>query len=258
MFWSAKSPIDADDEEWQLECWRWLLKHYGGVANIQNQKLVLPTREFFDWPALKGEALARNIFDQVARYMDVDPADFDLVVQDEAINPVVGPYHVVQDAPIDALGTYSLQGNRGVVTYDPALLGKPMRLVGTFAHEICHPLLLTIPDEPPGGSDMEEFATDLAVTFFGFGVINANVASNFVGFRDDASGAQGWKFDGQGYLSPAERAFALAVYLQLAGKPASAVQPYLEQGPAAYFAKAAKYVGSNAKIIDALRQEFPG
>jgi hypothetical protein len=25
MFWRAKSPIDGDDEEWQLEYWRWLL-----------------------------------------------------------------------------------------------------------------------------------------------------------------------------------------------------------------------------------------
>jgi hypothetical protein len=257
MFWRAKSPIDRDDEEWQLECWRWLLKHCGGVAALSQRALILPTQEYFRWPRLAGAALAENVFEQVARYADVDASDFELAAQAEPVNPVLAPLQVVMNAPVDAAGTFSINGNRMRVTYNPDLLKSPMKLIATFAHEISHPLLLAIPEDPPGGPDMEEFATDLAVILFGFGVISVNTTSNFLGFRDDATGTQGWRFDGLGYLSLAERTFALAVFLALAGRNGTQVLPYLESGPAAYFKKSSKYVAANPSIIARLREEFP-
>lgn len=257
MFWRAKSPIDRDDEEWQLECWRWLLKHYGGVSALWQRTLALPTQQHFQWPHLTGQALAVNVFAQVAKYIGVNPADFELVAQEESINPVLAPLQVVVNGPVNAAGTYSLKGKRMHITYDPDLLKSPMKLVATFAHEISHPLLLSIPEDPPGGPDMEEFATDLAVIFFGFGAISVNTTSNFVGFRDDATGTQGWRFDGLGYLSLAERTFALAVFLALAGKDAAQVLPYLESGPTAYMRRALKYVAANPSMIAGLREEFP-
>jgi hypothetical protein len=257
MFWRSKSPIDRDDKEWQLECWRWLLKHHGGVGTLSQRMLVIPTQEYIRWPHLTGQLLAENVFGQVAKYAGVNPSDFEIVAQAESIDPVLAPLQVVVNAPVDAAGTFSLQGNRMQVTYNPALLKSPMKLVATFAHEISHPLLLSVPGDPPGGMEMEEFATDLAVIFFGFGVISVNTTSNFVGFRDDATGTQGWQFDGLGYLSLAERTFALAVFLALAGRDAAQVLPFLESGPAAYFKKALKYVSASPSMIASLREEFP-
>jgi hypothetical protein len=257
MFWRAKSPIEGDDEEWQLECWRWLLNHLGGAGALSQRALVLPTREYIKWPRLAGRDLANDIFGQVARYFGADPREFEIVEQDESIDPVLAPLQVVANAPVDAAGTFALDGNRMRITYNPALLKSPMKLVATFAHEISHPLLFAIPEDPPGGPEMEEFATDLAVIFFGFGVISVNTTSNFVGFRDDATGTQGWRFDGLGYLSLAERTFALAVFLALAEKDAAEVLPYLESGPAAYFKKASKYIAANPSMIIGLREEFP-
>jgi len=217
MFWRAKSPIDQDDEIWQLECWRWLLKYHGGVSALSQRTLVLPTQEHFQWPRLLGRALAENVFAQVANYFNVNPTDFELVAQAESVNPVLAPLQVVVNAPVDAAGTFAVKGNRMQITYNPDLLKTPMKLVATFAHEISHPLF-SVPEDPPGGPDMEEFATDLAVIFFGFGTISVNTTSNFVGFRDDATGTQGWSFDGLGYLSLAERTFALAVFSHLPAK----------------------------------------
>jgi hypothetical protein len=257
MFWRPKSPIDPDDEDWQLECWRWLLKNHGGVSALAQRTLVLPTQEYFQWPRLSGSALAENVFEQVARYAGVDASDFELAAQAESVNPVLAPLQVVMNAPVDAAGTFSIKGNRMQITYNPDLLKSPMKLIATFAHEISHPLLLEIAGDPPGGPDMEEFATDLAVIFFGFGVISVNTTSNFVGFRDDATGTQGWRFDGLGYLSLAERTFALAVFLALADRDGVQVLPYLESGPAAYFKKALKYVAANHSMIASLRHDFP-
>lgn len=96
---------------------------------------------------------------------------------------------------------------------------------------------------------MEEFATDLAVTFFGFGIFDANEASRFTAYSDAGTGAQGWAFEGGGYLSPAERAFALAMFLALKTENSSAVLEHLDSGPMAYFRKAEKYLAANPDLI---------
>ncbi|TKB24058.1 MAG: hypothetical protein E5W69_08365, partial [Mesorhizobium sp.] len=151
----------------------------------------------------------------MAAYFDIDAARFNLVPQEDSIDPVFGPLQVLQNAPREPAGTFSVSlGGAMTITYNPAIVPKPMKLITTFAHEICHPLLLSVSEEPPGGSEMEEFATDLAATFFGFGIFNSNTAASFTQYRDTATGTQGWSFERQGYLSPAERAFALALFIQ--------------------------------------------
>jgi len=250
MFWRAKSPLESDDEEWQLATWGWLLRHFGGVARMRERRLILPTRDFFTPPKAEGHAAALAWFAQTAAWFDVDPAQFELVAQRASINPVIGPAQIVMNAPSDPLGTFSF-GQEGVmsVSYNPALVAKPFELVATFAHEICHPLLLSIPEEPPAGPEMEEFATDLAVTFFGFGVFSSNTASMFRQYRDDATGMQGWSMEGQGYLSPAERAFALALFVHDRPDDKRIAREHLEIGPRAYFDKAAKYLSANPAIL---------
>lgn len=253
MFWRTNSPLDADDEEWQLECWAWLLRHFGGAEALRKRPLFLPTDAFFSRPDQNGPLAAVHYFKQVAKYLAVDPARFDLVAQEHSINPVFGPLQVLQGAPQDPAGTFSMSRGGGMkITYDPAIVHRPMKLIATFAHEICHPLLLSVPEEPPGGAEMEEFATDLAVTFFGFGVFNSNTAASFNQYRDTATGTQGWSFERQGYLSPAERAFALALFMQMRGQESRVAAGHLESGPLAYFQKATKYLSRMPSIASDL------
>ena len=250
MFWRAKSPLETDDEEWQLACWQWLLAHFGGSEPLGSRRLVLPTDEFFTRPAESGHSAAAHVFAQTCRHFDLDPAQFELVAQEDSVNPVLGPLQVVANAPVDPAGTFSMDhGGKLQITYDPGLATKPMQLVSMFAHEICHPLLFSVETPPPGGEEMEEFATDLAVTFFGFGIFNANTAAAFRQYNDSATGTQGWSIERQGYLSPAERAFALGLFV--AGRDADEqnARLYLDQGPLAYFNKAMKYLSANPGII---------
>jgi hypothetical protein len=96
--------------------------------------------------------------------MGLSPDRFRLIPQEKAINPVVGGNAIVQNVPRSPAGTFRSGRRRSRVTYDPDLVTRPMDLVATFAHELCHALLQT-KGRPPGGNENDEFATDLAVTF---------------------------------------------------------------------------------------------
>ena len=74
MFWRIKSPLNADDEQWQIECWRWLLKSFDGIDIFRQAKLILPTSEFFPPTDFVGYDKAEFIFDLVAKHIGV-PAD---------------------------------------------------------------------------------------------------------------------------------------------------------------------------------------
>jgi len=249
MFWRAKSPLKADDEDWQFACWAWFLRHFGGADAMRARPLILPTGAFFTRPKATGHAAAQDIFDQTARHFGLDPAEFRLVPQAKGIDPNLGPHQFVANAPSGPAGTFSVtRGGTLKITYRPELVAEPMQLVATFAHEICHPLLLAIETPPPGGEDMEEFATDLAVSFFGFGIFNANTAAIFRQFSDAGTGSQRWTMERQGYLSPAERAFALARFVSGRADDERDARLFLDQGPLAYFSKAVKYLAANPGI----------
>ena len=72
----------------------------------------------------------------------------------------------------------------------------------------------------------EELATELAVAFFGFGVIAANSAFEFEQFQD--SGRIGWRGGSSGYFSEDGWSFALAVFLALRDETPELVRQYLK------------------------------
>ncbi len=121
------------------------------------------------------------------------------------------------------LGTFGPHGNVALITYDPALREDPIGLVATLVHEIAHYLLSSFPSPPPGGDEMEEFATDLATAAMGFGLFGAITALRFEGGQDGWT--LGWR--GQGYLHPRDWAFALAVFTALRREPIEPLRPWL-------------------------------
>ena len=253
MFWKPKSPISQDDEEWQMACWKWLLDHFGGPERRAGPVLVMPSSEFFPATEKTGHERAEHLFRCVAGHMNIDPNGFVLAAQDTAIDPVVGPLAVIADAPASPAGTFQAdETGRLTITYDPALLEQPVHIIATFAHELSHPLLMSLPDEPPGGEECEEFATDLATTFFGFGLFGANSAFEFSQFSDVGGGSQGWSFRRTGYLTEAEWGFSLAVYLHLTRQPIEAAIEFLKPSPAGYLKKSMRYLDENEHVLSRL------
>lgn len=215
--------------------------------------MKLPSRTDFPPSGKSGIAHVEAVFEQVARCFAVDPQAFDLVLQEADVDPHVAPLGLVENTPKGPLGTYRYAGNRHLVTVNPQALLNLEHLIAILAHEICHPLLLAIPEDPPGGSDMEEFATDLAMTFFGFGVFGANTALVHHQFRDDATGTQGWSISRSGYLTQNEWGFALAVRQLLLAEPDDDWSQFLVDGARINYRRNLKYLRRNHRLVDDLR-----
>ncbi|MBL4600648.1 MAG: hypothetical protein JKX93_16925 [Rhizobiaceae bacterium] len=257
MFWRAKPTIDKDDEGWQLEAWGWLLENLGGVEGLKSYPALKPSQADFPPSGKKQIAHAEFVFEQVASRLNVDPGDFELALQDEDVDPIVGPLAIVANVPNTPLGTYQLDGNhKHIITVNPSSLKDLEQLIATIAHEICHPILLTFPEAPPGGAEAEEYATDLAMAFFGFGVFGGNSAFVHNQFNDNATGTQGWSISRSGYLTQNEWGYALALRHLLTQAPEESWLEYLVEGPMINFQKNLKYLRKNMDIVEDLRQRF--
>lgn len=127
-----------------------------------------------------------------------------------------------------------------MITYSPALASNITGMVATFAHELAHYLLGTIPVDPPGGPVAEEYATDVAAVFMGFGVFTANAVFSFEQFTDGTM--IGWRSSQTGYLNEVDVAYTLAVFTELLDIDPKGVRRYLEGNPGSYYRGAVKNV----------------
>ena len=247
-----KPLLSEEDEFFQIETYRWLLTHYGGVSFYNKAELILPTQEYFPTIVSSPEEAARSTFAAVKKYAGLDDWPCTLVMQDDDPNLLVGETLSVQAAALNPHGTFSVNENHEVViTYNPKLVSSPSQMVATFAHELAHYLTCTAPEPPPGGWDNWEFATDIAATFLGFGIFQANSVFNFQQFSN--GGTQGWSVKGGGYLTEAEHSFALAVFLQLKGISPDIAYPHCDRNIKA-FLKSALQILAEKPYINTLRE----
>ncbi len=252
MFWKLKSTLDRDDEEWQLLSWGWMLRNLGDPESLRYYQTALPTHAHFAPSGLKGHAHALFVFNQVIDRFGLSSSVFDLVAQGKEINPVVGKIAIVKNAPVNPLGTYSrLENmNRHQVTYSPSLLSDLEAMIATFSHEICHSILPTVREELPGGFETEEFATDLATIFYGFGIFGGNNAFKSKAFTDAATGMQGWQTSRAGYLTQNEWGFGLAVRTLLLREKESDLLRHLDTGLSINYRKNLRYLRKNPKLFE--------
>ncbi len=175
-----------------------------------------------------------------------------LEAQEEDPNPVVAPTLVIQEAPSSAAGTFSASGDEVVITYNPASIADPMSLIATLAHELAHYLTGGFPEEPPGGWDNWEFATDIASVFLGFGIFAANSRFNFSQFTTVDS--QGWRSQQHGYLSEPELLHAQAIFSALLNVPPKEVLAHLKSSLRGLYRRACKDVAAQSKRIEMLKK----
>lgn len=211
----AKKPVvDADTAAWHVDNFTWLVRQFAGGAFAQT-KLVLPKPGFFTSDGEQGHALALRIFDQVKNYCEMRDWEVDLVEDDSAIARDLPPSLAFTGPSRHALGTFSASRNAVQISYVPALLRHPERLVATFAHELAHYLLATASEPPPCVDDEMECLTDLAAVFMGFGVFLANARFQHETYSDGVM--HGWRIGHSGYLPEADLIFALALFLRAKG-----------------------------------------
>lgn len=253
-WWSskAKSLLDADDEEWQIETWRWLISMMGGIEDLNQSPLVTPTRAFFPPTDARGHARAEHVFAVVKEHARLGEWTCRLIAQPERPQARVNEITALRPAGGHMpLGTFGVDGNEVVITYDSASLKDPAVLIATLAHELAHYLLATFPETPPGGKDNVEFATDLATVYLGFGLFGTNTAVQFQQHQD--VGSQGWSLSRQGYLTEAEWCFALAVFLRLRGLGIDDAKPYLKDYLVGQLRQSLSYLDGKPDLIESLR-----
>jgi len=215
-FLKPKPLLSQSDIEFQVATFKWLLKNFGGDDFYKTTTLVLPTKEYFPSLVDSPEGVAIETFETVKKHAGLENWACTLEAQEEDTNPVVAPTLAIQNIPTSPQGTFqATEENEIKITYNPALTTQPIQLVATFAHELAHYLTATSKEDPPGGWENWEFATDIAATFLGFGVFMSNSAFSFSQFSN--SDSQGWKSNRSGYLSESEHIYALAIFLKLKG-----------------------------------------
>jgi hypothetical protein len=214
-----KPPVKEDEFEWLVACFAWL-RTVLADAHIRPE-FVLP-----DHPLLIGAKTGPELFDAVRQLMGMSEWDCELeMVEKREEEPEL---YLIEDP--GALGTFSVEQDTPVIRYRSDMLRDPDGLAGTFAHELCHYLLMGLGD-PPGGPELEELATDCCAAYLGFGVLLANSAKQIE--TTSYGWASAWSTRTSGYLSESAFVTATAMFAQLHGyapdTAAKALKPYLQR-----------------------------
>lgn len=248
----TKSLITIEDKDFQIECFTWLLTHFGGPDFYQSTDLILPTEEFFPSKVTSEKEAADTTFRQVMKHAGLEDWPVHLEEQERDVDPLVNATTVIQNLDIPTGGTFRVsESDEVTITYNPGIVTDPAQMVAVFAHELAHYLTSNAPEPPPGGWDNWEFATDICAIFMGFGIFQANSAFKFEQFASVES--VGWKSSGNGYLSQKECCYSLAIFLGLKDIPANRVNPYCDANVRGYLRKALRELESN-NVIETLKR----
>lgn len=250
-----KSLLSEENEAFQIETYKWLLRNFGGKYFYEDAKLILPTDEFFPVKNQNPEKLVYEIFNLVKKYAGLEDWPCTLKAQEKDPDLRVSTFVTLNTQEESAHGTFSVNKNNEVtITYNPDLASNPIQMVSTFSHELSHYLTSTSREAPPGGWDNWEFATDITATFLGFGIFQANAVFNIQQYTDFES--QGWRTSGGGYLSEAEHSFALALFIRLKNISPNIVYPHCDVNIKNYLKKALIEIDKSSYIEELLKIEY--
>ena len=87
--WGKKTFLDPELEDWHVECWAWLMRHFGGLDAVREAPLVLPTAAFFPKVAGDEHEVATAVFTRVKDLMGMSAWPCTLV-QRYRVNAAVG------------------------------------------------------------------------------------------------------------------------------------------------------------------------
>lgn len=239
----TKPLLESDQVDWQFQCFKWLLRNTGGMRVFHEEKnLIKPTEEFFPHGGNTQAELVESIFRQVKQHSGMSDWPCRLQAQKADPSVIVAPTVVLQGAPSSPLGSFACDSEKEeiTITYNPASVSNPMSLISTFAHELAHYLTGSFQEEPPGGWENWEYATDVAAIFLGFGIFTANSCFNFSQYT--SVDTQGWQTSRQGYLSEPEVLYAHAIFCCLMDLPAKESLQHLKSSLRGSFKQAYKDV----------------
>jgi hypothetical protein len=249
--------LPEDDEYFQIECYRWLLRNFGGIHFYKETNLILPTQEYFDFESSSSNDHVSKTFNLVKKYSGMENWKCELVAQEEDPDVWIAPTVDIKNTNAKPLGTFSSsEENVVTISYNPSIANNGTQLVATLAHELAHYLTATSKEDPPGGWDNWEFATDIAAVFLGFGIFMGNAAFSFEQFT--GVDTQGWQTQSSGYLSEREYSFALAIFILLKEIDPKTVYKYCDKSIESYLKIAIKELLKSGDIDELKRVQYIG
>jgi len=243
-----KRPLNADEWEWQLASFKWLIIEFGGIGENPDNKLILPNDEFFPTTSVDQSQKAQEIFERVKTLSGMAEWSTRLVQGEQTREMLLSSGQLVKHDSHAPAGEYRLMETPdgqlyAQISYNPSQLGDPAKLIATFAHELSHYLMSTAKTAPPGGWEVHELTTDLCAVYLGFGIFMATSAWNFESSND------GWQYQRQGYLNEPMLITAMVIWETLAGRDPLGALPYLKPHLAKDTKRAAKYI-QNRDLLD--------
>lgn len=230
---------------WLYQHYRWLEQNLPQKQSPAKTIVVLATKEFFPDRYRHDHDSAVRVFDRIRELMGIldwpcrleREEDFERTVHsDLRRGGVIG-----ESSSVGAAGTFSVPSkDEVVITYSSLQLKNPIGLVATLAHELCHYLLATVAEEPPGSWESLEPITDLAAVVEGFGIFLCDSAFQFSQWTSNDQ--QGWSFQKTGYLTEVELGFALAVFCVRNRTDPSVIARALKPNAREVFCDAINYV----------------
>ncbi|MES2595812.1 MAG: hypothetical protein V4662_10775 [Verrucomicrobiota bacterium] len=252
--------FDDNAVDYHLAIWRWLLGTLGGVERVRELPLLLPTAEFFPARPNTDPAYAEAVLRSLMRHLDMAdwPCELEMIVRSTDEHALAKHGLNTEQSFHRPAGTFrQKEDGSAIIQYDESQLADPVSLMATLLHELCHYQMSSVELAPPGGWRMEEVCTDVAVSFFGGGVLVANRAFQFQQHHIDIEGRGGWSWKSQGYLSESQHAYALAVFCVLKGVNPDLPAKHLRPGPKGYFLEAMKDLRHRREWIDELVSTTP-
>ncbi len=249
-FFKRRSLLDDATKLWIFEAYAWALRNFGSDSFYEATTLITPTSKHFPGRFDDAEIMAQKTFERVKTYAGMQNWACELDAQDADANPVIAPTILIHGAPRGPAGTFVVEPGspNGVkITYNPDQLRDPEGLIATFAHELAHYLGGTAHEQPPGGEEYWEHATDLLGVFMGFGLFLANSAVSFRQFS--AVDSQGWSIQTQGYMTEDELTYALAIFCALKSIPRADAEVHLKRSLRPFFRKAMKECESSNDLV---------
>lgn len=232
--------LTQDLEDWHTACWRW---HFDNIDDardlVRETPFILPTKDFFPPTKTAGHDRAAYMLKTIMDFGPTKGWPIHLEAQD------VGPETQNLDPLIrtegrSACGTFRIENDIPIISYDPLSLNQPQVLIGTLAHEVGHYLNGYFPTEAPGSDEFIEPATDVTAAFLGFGVFMVNSRFDQSNWSD--GNLAGWQTQTRGYLTEAEWAFSIAMYAALGDHPLEPLKPHLKSHVWPQVKKAEKYI----------------
>lgn len=212
---------------------------------LDNRKVFLPSEDDIPINWNKSKTNVTEAMKIVSEAMQINPDEIEMDFYTEGmteLNTGTTPIFLENAAEEErTAGLYFDKNENGKyeISINEINLGNPEALIATLAHELCHIKLL-------GEKKMEEndeYMTDLATVFFGFGVFTSNASFQFSQEYDR------WAYSTAGYLNHNEWAYSLALFAFLRYEENPAWSEFLNPTIKKEFHRCLQYMLENEEEI---------